>query len=110
MSAVAIFDNNLTSQDLFKSPIIYLVIIIFKIIITISNVTESILYMYTNFWFKKGQSAVINDVPHFLTILYLPTYLVLLYNVRFWGLSWTTLPTLILEVINGRSPIFDIGP
>ena len=33
MSAVAIFDNNLTSQDLFKSPIIYLVIIIFQIIL-----------------------------------------------------------------------------
>ena len=33
---------------------------------------------------------------------YLPTYLVLLYNVRFWELSWTPLPTLIQDVINGR--------
>ena len=31
------------------------------------------------------------------------TYLVLLYNVQFWGLSWTPLPTLISDVINGRS-------
>ena len=37
----------------------------------------------------------------FLT--YLPTYLVLLYDVRFWGLSWSPLPTLISDVINGRS-------
>ena len=29
----------------------------------------------------------------------LPTYTVLLYNVRFWGLSWTPIPTLILDVI-----------
>jgi hypothetical protein len=33
----------------------------------------------------------------FLT--YLSTYFVLLYNVRFWGLSWTPLPTLISDVI-----------
>ena len=31
----------------------------------------------------------INDVPRFLAIFDLPTYLVLLFNVRFWGLSWT---------------------
>ena len=30
--------------------------------------------------------------------------LVLPYNVRFWELSWTHLPTLIWDVINGRSP------
>ena len=36
---------------------------------------------------------------------YLLTYLVLPYNVRFWGLSWTRLPTLISDVINGRSQI-----
>ena len=39
----------------------------------------------------------------FLAIFDLPTYLVLLYNVPFWGLSWTTLPTLIWDVINERS-------
>ena len=44
-----------------------------------------------------------NDVPRFLVIFDLPTYIVLLYNVRFLGLSWTPLPTLILDVINGRS-------
>ena len=27
----------------------------------------------------------------------------LLYNIQFWGLSWTPLPTLISDVINGRS-------
>ena len=30
-------------------------------------------------------------------------YLVLLYNVQFLGLSWTPLPTIISDVINGRS-------
>ena len=45
----------------------------------------------------------INDVPHFLVIFDLPTYLVLLYNVPFLGLSWTPLPTLIWDVINERS-------
>ena len=45
----------------------------------------------------------INDVPHFLAILDLPTYLVLLYNVPFLGLSWTPLPTLIWDVINEHS-------
>ena len=39
----------------------------------------------------------------FLTYLR-PTYLVLLYNVPFLGLSCTPLPTLISDVINGRSP------
>ena len=34
---------------------------------------------------------------------YLPTYLVLLYNVPYWGLSWTPLPTLLWDVINERS-------
>ena len=35
----------------------------------------------------------------FLT--YLPTYIALLYNVWFWGLSWTPLPTIISDVISG---------
>ena len=30
-----------------------------------------------------------NEVPRFLAIFDLPTYLVLLYNVHFLGLSWT---------------------
>ena len=51
----------------------------------------------------SGQGTSIKDVPRFSAIFYLPTYLVLLYNVRFWGLSWTPLPTLISDVINGRS-------
>ena len=33
----------------------------------------------------------------------IPTYLVLLYNVRLMGLCWTPLPTLISDVIDGRS-------
>ena len=36
-------------------------------------------------------------------LIYLPTYLVLLLNIPFWGLSWTPLPTLISDTINGRS-------
>ena len=51
--------------------------------------------------FSLGTS--INDVPHFLVIFDLPTYLVLLYNVPFFGLSWTPLPTLLRDVINERS-------
>ena len=46
----------------------------------------------------------ISDVSHFLAIFYLPTYLVLLYNVLFLGLSWTPylyLLTLIWDVNNG---------
>ena len=38
-----------------------------------------------------------------LAIFDLPTYLVLPYNVQFLGLLWTPLPTLISDVINGRS-------
>ena len=55
---------------------------------------------------SEGNSTTgtsINDVPRFLAIFDLPTYLVLLYNVRFLGLSWIPLPTLISDVINGRS-------
>ena len=33
--------------------------------------------------------TLINDVPRFLAIFDLPTYLVLLYNVSFLGLFWT---------------------
>ena len=62
--------------------------------------------------FKGGKSekihilnlgTFINDVSCFLAISDLPTYLVLLYNVPFLGLSWTPLPTLIRDVINERS-------
>ena len=49
------------------------------------------------------KGTFINDVPHFLAISDLPTYLVLLYNVPFLELSWTPLPTLIWDVINERS-------
>ena len=55
---------------------------------------------------EQQQGTSINDVPCFLTIFDLPTYLVLLYNVRFWGLSWTPLPTLISDVINGLYQTF----
>ena len=38
-----------------------------------------------------------------LNLCNLPTYLVQLYNIKFWGLSWTPLPTLISDIINGHS-------
>ena len=49
------------------------------------------------------KGTFINDVPRFLAVFDLPTYLVLLYNVPFLGLSWTPQPTLIRDVINERS-------
>ena len=57
-------------------------------------------------WFKRSWGTFINDVPRFLAIFDLPTYLILLYNVPFWGLSWTPLPTLIWDVINERSLMY----
>ena len=54
-------------------------------------------------FFNSSKGTSINDVTRFLAIFDLPTYLVLLYNVQFWGLSQTPLPTLISDVINGRS-------
>ena len=51
----------------------------------------------------------INDVPHFLVIFDLPTYLVLLYNVPFLGQFWTPLPTLIWDVINECSLVVTVG-
>ena len=63
--------------------------------------------MHANLLFKLipqiPKGTFINDVPCFLAISDLPTYLVLLYNVPFLGLSWTPLPTLIRDVINERS-------
>ena len=52
---------------------------------------------------KNWEGMFINDVPCFLAIFDLPTYLVLLYNAPFLGLFWTPLPTLIWDVINERS-------
>ena len=40
--------------------------------------------------------------PYLKLLCNLPTYLVQLYNIKFWGLSWTPLPTLISDVINGH--------
>ena len=53
--------------------------------------------------FNQNLGTFMNDVPRFLAIFDLPTYLVLLYNVPFLGLSWTHLPNLIWDVINERS-------
>ena len=39
--------------------------------------------------FKSCMGTSINDVPRFLAIFELPTYLVLLYNIQFRWLSWT---------------------
>ena len=54
-------------------------------------------------WGAIHKGTSINDVPCFLDVFDLPTSLVLLYNIQFWGLSWTPLPTLISDVINRRS-------
>ena len=66
------------------------------------------MFSFVQFATKKGTS--INDVPRFLAIFDLSTYLVLLYNVWLRGLSWTPLPTLISDVINGRSQIRSSQP
>ena len=47
-----------------------------------------------------SKGTFINDVPRFLAIFDLPTYLVLLYNVPSLGQSWKPLPTLVWDVIN----------
>ena len=52
---------------------------------------------------RPHRECPLRTSPRFLAIFYLPTYLVLLYNVPFLGLSWTPLPTLIWDVINERS-------
>ena len=49
------------------------------------------------------EPSLMTSLAHFLAIFDLPTYLVLLYNVPFLGLSWTPLPTLIWDIINERS-------
>jgi hypothetical protein len=52
---------------------------------------------------------IINERPSIMShifwpcLTYLPINFVLLYNIPFWGLSWTPLPTLISDVINGHS-------
>ena len=55
------------------------------------------------FIYILDRGTFVNDVPRFLTIFDLPTYLVLLYNVPFWGFLGPPLPTLIWDVINERS-------
>ena len=59
-------------------------------------------------WFGLMQSKELKFFLWLMTshVFDLPTYLVLLYNVPLWGLSWTPLPTLISDVINGRSLTF----
>ena len=69
--------------------------------IHISSVQYDFLWVFMFKIVTKGTS--INDVPHFLVIFDLPTYLVLLYNVPFLGQFWPPLPTLKRDVINGRS-------
>ena len=60
-----------------------------------------LLKIVNNFIATKGTS--INDVPRFFAIFDLPTYFVLLYNIRFFWLSWTLLPTPTSDVIYGHS-------
>ena len=58
----------------------------------IKNRKENSLWLKSNQYKKLASNALgtfINDVPRFFAIFDLPTYLVLLYNVPFWGLSWT---------------------
>ena len=65
---------------------------------------EWISFVEFGFKFRNyAKGTFINDVPRFSAISDLPTYLVLLYNVPFLGLSWTLLPNLIRDVINERS-------
>ena len=61
--------------------------------------TRSLCRTFTQWMDFRG--TFINDVPRFLPIFYLPTFL--LYDVPFLGLSWTPLSTLIWDVINERS-------
>ena len=67
-----------------------------------------VLFILICFWWifikiKIDNGTSINNVRRFLVIFDLPTYLVLPYNVQFGGLSWTPLPTIIFDIINGRS-------
>ena len=50
-------------------------------------------FICTSLTYRDYKGTSINDVPCFLVIFSLPTYLVLLYNVLFWEQSWTPLPT-----------------
>jgi hypothetical protein len=64
------------------------------------------LSIFLNSWLSTYDSAMgafINDVPCFLAIFDLPTYLVLLQNVPFLRLSWTPLPTVIRDIVNEHS-------
>ena len=70
---------------------------------------DSPLAVGLSYRYSPDKGTSINDVPHFLVIFDLPTYLVLLYNVPFLGLFWTPLPTLIRDVINGRSLTLILG-
>ena len=67
-----------------------------KVIIILRNFGKSI-------YVEQYLGTFNNEVPRFLAIFDLPTYLVLLYNVPFWGQFWTPLPTLIWDVIDERS-------
>ena len=64
---------------------------------------------FCHFFSRLHKGTSINDVPCFLAIFDLPTYLVLLYNVPFLGLFWTPLPTLKLDVIYGRSQSISVN-
>ena len=55
--------------------------------------------------FYIRERPLMTSLIFWLFLTYLPTYPVLLYNVPFLGLFWTPLPTLIRDVINGRSLI-----
>ena len=50
--------------------------------------------------------SYLRNVHWWCPIFDLPTYHVLLYNVPYWRLSWTPLPTLISDVINGRFLVY----
>ena len=62
-----------------------------------------LLSICTSLTYRDSKGTSINDVPRFLVIFSIPTYLVLLYNLPFLGLSWSLLPILIWDVINERS-------
>ena len=59
-------------------------------------------YVIVEHYKELHKGTFINDFPRFFGHFW-PNYLFLLYNAQFWGLYCTPLPTLISDVINGRS-------
>ena len=61
------------------------------------------LFWYNTLVLTSREHSLMTALVFWPFLTYLPTYLVLLYNVPFFELSWTPLHTLIWDVINERS-------